>query len=229
MRTPSSTRAVKRGQPTGSAISMRMASATDAADSDRHPERPPERDPEHRRRLTPHPEVAERIAAVRRDVHLEHHVLEPERLRQRRPRDAASFGRMSRPLASSDSPSSLPEQSIPWLSTPRRLACWMVGPPGNVVPTVASGTRSPTWKFFAPQTTCSRSPTGVHLGDGQLLGVRVRRGGGDARHHHPGERLGRPVHPLDLQARPRQTAGELVRTRQRRDEVGQPLGGDLHG
>ena len=58
---------------------------------------------------------------------------------------ATARSRMRRPLASSESPSSRAEQSIPNDSTPRSLAFSIFVPPGSVVPTVASGTTSPTW------------------------------------------------------------------------------------
>ena len=152
MRTPSSTRAVKRGQPTGSAISMRIASVIGAPDS--------AGTRSVRRSGTPSTAATSRAtprwlsASARFGVTFTSSTASssPSALASGVP-GTRSLGRMRSPLASSDSPSSLPEQSIPWLSTPRRLARWMVGPPGSVVPTVASGTRSPTWKFFAPQTT----------------------------------------------------------------------------
>ncbi len=53
--------------------------------------------------------------------------------------------RISRPLASSESPSSFAEQSMPEDSTPRSFAFSIFVPPGRTVPTVASGTTSPTW------------------------------------------------------------------------------------
>ena len=53
--------------------------------------------------------------------------------------------RMRSPLASAASPSSFAEQSIPDDSTPRSFAFSIFVPPGRTVPTVASGTTSPTW------------------------------------------------------------------------------------
>ncbi len=47
---------------------------------------------------------------------------------------------------------------MPTLSTPRSFAFLIVTPLGRVVPTVATGTLSPTLKFWAPQTICSVSP-----------------------------------------------------------------------
>ena len=64
-----------------------------------------------------------------------------------------SAGRMSRPAESSVMPSSFAEQSMPKLSTPRSAACLISMPLGSFAPTVASGTLSPTLKFFAPHTT----------------------------------------------------------------------------
>ena len=64
----------------------------------------------------------------------------------------------SRPAASSDNPSSLPEQSIPSEVTPRILRRPISIPPGSTVPTGASGTRSPSLKFQAPQTISSSPP-----------------------------------------------------------------------
>ena len=57
---------------------------------------------------------------------------------------ARSLSRMSRPAASAERPSSRAEQSMPKDSTPRSLAFSIFMPPGRAVPTVASGTRSPT-------------------------------------------------------------------------------------
>ena len=58
---------------------------------------------------------------------------------------ATARSRMRRPLASVASPSSFAEQSIPDDSTPRSFAFSIFVPPGRTVPTVASGTTSPTW------------------------------------------------------------------------------------
>ena len=57
------------------------------------------------------------------------------------------------PSWSSDSRSSRPEQSIPFETTPFILRWPMAKPPGSTAPTGARGTRSPTAKFCAPQTT----------------------------------------------------------------------------
>ncbi len=121
----------------------------------RHPELSLQRHPQHRRRLARDAQVAERVAPVGGDVHLEHRVLEAQRLRQRRPGDqvpvAGSAARSHRRRDPAPSPSRASRGS------PRRGG-WRAGwscPPGSEVPTVASGTRSPTWKFFAPQTICS--------------------------------------------------------------------------
>src|SRR5690606_29306906 len=69
----------------------------------------------------------------------------------------ASAGSSSRPLPSSDSPSSLAEQSMPCDSTPRSLARRIARPPGSAAPTTASGAFRPTRALGAPQTICSVS------------------------------------------------------------------------
>src|SRR4051812_43988050 len=74
------------------------------------------------------------------------------------PTSAAGF-RIKRPSTSSPSPSSFGEHIIPCDSTFRIFPTLMVngGDPaavGNVAPGSASGTLSPTLKFFAPQTIC---------------------------------------------------------------------------
>ena len=99
----------------------------------------------------------------------------PERLHQGRARLAPSTSspRISSPASSSDIPSSLPEHSIPLDHTP--LIFWrpIAKPPGRMAPTGASGTRSPTAKFVAPQTISSWLRAGID--------------------HHPPD----PVGPLD--------------------------------
>ncbi len=57
------------------------------------------------------------------------------------------------PSWSSVSSSSRPEQSMPWEVTPFILRLAMAKSPGSTAPTGARGTRSPTAKFQAPQTT----------------------------------------------------------------------------
>ena len=69
----------------------------------------------------------------------------------------ASAGRIIRPSWSSPSPSSLAEQFMPRLSTPRSFAFLMVIPLGSVAPTSATGTLSPASKFCAPHTIWSGS------------------------------------------------------------------------
>ena len=57
------------------------------------------------------------------------------------------------PSWSSERRSSRPEHSIPLETTPFILRLAMAKPPGSTAPTGARGTRSPTSKFQAPQTT----------------------------------------------------------------------------
>ena len=58
-------------------------------------------------------------------------------------------------------PSSVLEQIIPSLSTPRSFAFLMLTPFGKLAPTRATATNCPAATFFAPQTICkgSFSPT----------------------------------------------------------------------
>ena len=70
----------------------------------------------------------------------------------------ASSPRISRPAASSERPSSVPEQSMPLETTPFILRWPISKPPGRMAPTGASGTRSPTSKLWAPQTISTGSP-----------------------------------------------------------------------
>jgi hypothetical protein len=58
-----------------------------------------------------------------------------------------------RPAASSESPSSRAEQSMPKDSTPRSFALRISMPPGSLAPMVASGAFIPARAFGAPQTT----------------------------------------------------------------------------
>ena len=44
---------------------------------------------------------------------------------------------------------------MPWLTTPRILACLMRKSPGRTAPSVAQATNIPAWALGAPQTICS--------------------------------------------------------------------------
>ena len=65
-----------------------------------------------------------------------------------------------------ESPSSRPEHSIPFETTPRIVRRAISMPPGSRVPTRASGTRSPSAKLKAPQTISRlRRPVDDHPAD----------------------------------------------------------------
>ncbi len=70
-------------------------------------------------RATPRTLIA--FAAIRREVHFENRVIEPERADERLPRATKSAGRSYRPDASSLMPSSRAEHNMPDDSTPRSL------------------------------------------------------------------------------------------------------------
>ena len=63
------------------------------------------------------------------------------------------------PSASVPISNSAGEQIMPSESWPRIFRRPICRPPGMVVPTVASGTRSPTAMLKAPQQTCRNSPS----------------------------------------------------------------------
>src|SRR5436190_16136761 len=65
-------------------------------------------------------------------------------------------GRTSRPPASVPSRNSMGEHNIPCDSTPFILRRPISKSPGRTAPTGANGTRSPSSKFHAPHTTCTR-------------------------------------------------------------------------
>ncbi len=70
----------------------------------------------------------------------------------------ARSSRLMMPSASSPSPSSAAEHSIPWDSTPRILLRRILRPSGRRAPTSATGARMPANTFGAPHTTESVSP-----------------------------------------------------------------------
>ena len=120
------------------------------------------------------------------------------------------------PSLSSPRPISVAEQSIPLDHSPRILRRSMAMPSGMVVPSVASGIRSPAAMLKAPQTICSGLAV-ARVDVDQLDPVGVRMGLGL---QHPGDDdavqpLAEPHPLLDRRA-------EVVqRLRQHVDVVGQ--------
>src|SRR5256885_5937595 len=162
--TPSMTRATYRGQRSGSSRSTRATASTA-----RSPESPSEDG--GRRAVAPVSADSSRAmpkcesASGRFGVTLISSTKSgsPSSWAMGAPGDV-SRGRRSRPLWSSDKPSSRAEQSMPALSMPRSLARSMRIPAGSVAPGVAIGTTSPTWKFCAPQTTwCVPRPSSTRV------------------------------------------------------------------
>ena len=85
-----------------------------------------------------------------------------------------SAGRIRIPSASTVSPSSSPEQSIPLLTTPIFSVRSIRRSPGRTAPGSATGTRWPGAMFVAPQTISSGSPAPtLTRGQRQPVGARV--------------------------------------------------------
>ena len=133
------------------------------------------------------------------------------------------------PDDSPDSSSSTGEQSMPLEYSPRILRRPISMPSGIVVPTVASGTRSPTAMLKAPHhtSTGSRSPR-VDGDPLDLLGVGVL-----AQLEHPGhddavEALPEVDLVLDGHAEHGEVVGDPLDRRVDRREVAQPGQQDLH-
>ena len=103
-----------------------------------------------RRVVARNAEHAHTIAAIRRRVHLQHHIVEIERLAQ--VRHSAEGRQLHDPVVFLPRPSSRAEHSMPFDSTPRSLAGLMRTSSGSWAPTMATATFSPARTFFAPQT-----------------------------------------------------------------------------
>ncbi len=177
----------------------------------------------------PTPEVAERVAAVRRDVHLEHHVLEPQRLRQRRPGDqvlredeqAARVVGQPELLARAEHPVALhPAEAGPLDGRPAGQA---PSPPWPAGPGPRPGSSSPRRRPGAARRPASTWVTVSFsaFGCGAAAAIRATTTPASAS-------AGRCIPSTSRPARVRRRASSSA-ARQRGDEVGQPLGGDLHG
>jgi len=134
------------------------------------------------------------------------------------------------PAASWLRPSSFPEHSIPFDSTPfiRRLV--IVGPSGSAVPTVARGTRSPTEKFVAPHTTSTVSPPPAST---VTRWMWVGRGyGRDLEHpgnHHTVEPLAHALDAVDDQTEIVEGQSQFGGIGLDGREITEPGQGDAHG
>ncbi len=151
-------RAVNRGH------SSRSSTRTEVSDSTGGPGPPADTSPgsgtaKGRRRrggkVTGHADHAPGVGAIGLDGHVEHDIgLDTERHGE-----GGAHGGAPRPLStrmpswSSETPSSLPEHSMPLETTPFIFRRVIVKSPGRTAPTGARGTRSPTAKFEAPHTT----------------------------------------------------------------------------
>ncbi len=156
--TPSNQRAVKRGQPSASSITTLTRSEAGAASASRT-------DVSGRRTPPPTNAATSRAtptidsASPRFGLTSTSSTTSPSSGRRSAPSGSSSpEPRMWIPSASSPSPSSIAEQSIPCDSTPRILVRSMRRPPVSTEPTSATGTSCPTAMLSAPHTTCSGSP-----------------------------------------------------------------------
>ena len=98
------------------------------------------------------------VGAIGRDLERDERVVEIERLAQRGAGHERRPAARSSPDASSASPSSRAEHSMPSESTPRIVARRIVMPPGSVAPSRASGASMPAAALGAPQTIVSGAP-----------------------------------------------------------------------
>ena len=83
-------------------------------------------------------------------------------------------------------------------------------PPGRIAPTGANGTRSPTAKFQAPQTTSSGSAPASTSHEADLVGAGYRVDGGHARHEHVVEALAHDLDRVDDEAQVVEGLAQLV-------------------
>ena len=121
------------------------------------------------------------------------------------------------PPASAPKPISTGEQSMPFDGSPRILRRPIFMPFGIVVPTVASGTRSPTCMLKAPHHTWSGSPSPVSTSTRcTWFGVGMRPQREHLRDDHAVDRLADPHRRRRPRGRGRSSAPRARRHRRRR-------------
>ena len=148
----------------------------------------------------------------------------------RRSRPGASVaGSSSSPPASSDSPSSRAEHSMPCDSTPRMFVRRMARPPGSCAPSTAQGTSSPAAAFGAPQTIVSAlGAADIDRAHAQAVCVGVLLDAFDPADHHARERRGGGRDVLDLEPRHRQGIAQPGGIERGIDQRPQPAFGEFH-
>ncbi len=128
------------------------------------------------------------------------------------------------PSASLVSPSSSPEQSMPWLSVPAMVVISMRRSPGSTEPGKATGMRWPTAMLVAPQTMDSSAfvSTDAHPRERQLAGVGMRAPPPAARPPRPAASRADVLDGADLHAQQGQAFGQLLGRELDIDELTQP-------
>ncbi|EAU66514.1 conserved hypothetical protein [Stigmatella aurantiaca DW4/3-1] len=186
-----------------------------------------ERHARHHPHLPGHPQVRQGVRPVRGDVHLQHHIVQPQRRGDGQPRlqprrkDEQPRGLLGEPqlLRRAEHPVAVhaPERCLLDLHAIGQLRA--NGGQGHLVPHLEV-------LRAAHHLQQLRAPR-VHLGHGQLVRVGVLHGLANLGHHHALKGLTRPLHPFDLQPRRGQLARQLFH-RWQRHVIAEPLHRNLH-